>query len=90
MPVYDYSCKDCGHFTASRPMSEYKAPADCPSCGAASERVLVTAPGVAGMDGGTRTAMASSERSGSEPKRHSHGAGCGCCGGGVTKVSRAG
>jgi putative FmdB family regulatory protein len=87
MPVYDYSCNECGVFTASRPMSEYKAPATCPTCGAQAERVFVTAPAVAGMDAGARTAMASSERSAGEPTRGGHGAGCACCSG-VSKVSR--
>jgi putative FmdB family regulatory protein len=86
MPAYDYSCNECGTFTASRPMSEYKAPTACPTCGELAERVLVTAPGVAGMDAGTRTAMASSERAASAPK--SHGGGCACCSG-VRKVSPA-
>ena len=90
MPVYDYRCQDCGVFTANRPMSEYKAPASCPTCGEPAERVLVSAPGVAGMDAGARTAMAGSERSAGEPRRHSHGAGCGCCGGGVRKMTQAG
>lgn len=86
MPVYDYHCPECGVFSANRPMSEYKAPAACPSCGAEASRALVTAPAVAGMDAGARTAMASSERSASAPK--SHGGGCACCSS-VRKVSPA-
>lgn len=82
MPFYDYECADCGSFSALHPMVRAAEPAACPSCGAASGRVILSAPFVAGMDSRRRNAMATNERSRHEPARSSgqHPAGCGCCG----------
>ena len=80
MPVYDYDCAQCGPFTATRPMADSAAPLDCPDCGVAAPRAFFTAPAVAGMDAGRRSAMASNERSaGDQSMSKSHAAGCGCC-----------
>jgi putative FmdB family regulatory protein len=41
MPKYDYACPDCGAtHEQERPMSEAAAPACCPVCAAAAERVF--------------------------------------------------
>jgi putative FmdB family regulatory protein len=82
MPFYDYSCEDCGTFTRLRPMALAADPAPCPDCGTSARRVILTAPGIATMDAGRRSAFVTNERSAHAPKLASkgHGAGCGCCG----------
>lgn len=89
MPAYDYECRDCGVFTAVRPMSDWRAPHPCPACGGEAPRAFVTAPVVAGMDPQRRTAMATNERSRHEPRRSTggHAPGCGCCSGGMKRRS---
>jgi len=78
MPQYDYGCPSCGSFTLSRPMAEYDRPQPCPGCGETAPRVLLTVPAIGGMDGASRVAAATNERSANEPRR-SHPGGCGCC-----------
>ena len=72
MPRYDYSCERCGSFEAWRPMSEYSAPSDCPSCGNPSPR-KVTAPFIADMNPHTRIAHERNEKSAHEPRVMSRG-----------------
>lgn len=85
MPTYDYSCGGCGGFDAFRSMSQRDEPAACPGCGAASPRVFASAPRLALLDGGTRSAFDTNERARHEPRsskeyaRLRHPAGCGCC-----------
>ena len=85
MPTYDYACAGCGGFDAIRAVAQRDAPAACPDCGSASPRVFVTAPRLALMESGTRSAIATNERARHEPKRSrdyarlAHPAGCGCC-----------
>jgi putative FmdB family regulatory protein len=44
MPIYGYACKSCEHsFDALQKMSDPKL-VDCPECGAASLRKLLSAP----------------------------------------------
>jgi hypothetical protein len=63
-------------------MAEYADPQPCPDCGSQSPRVMLTAPMLANMDAGRRTAFATNERSRHEPKStKKHGAGCSCCSG---------
>jgi putative FmdB family regulatory protein len=83
MPIYDYQCKECGVFTALRPMSECREPLACPECGEAAVRVFLSMPAIAGMDPALRKAVATNERSTHEPRssRLGHGAGCNCCSG---------
>jgi putative FmdB family regulatory protein len=84
MPVYEYRCDTCGVFNAHRPMVEYLEPHVCPECGTPSARVLLTAPGLASMDGGRRAAFGVNERSANAPRQatgHTHGPHCGCGGG---------
>jgi putative FmdB family regulatory protein len=91
MPTYDYSCNDCGDFAALRPLRERNDPLACPSCGAIAQRVMVHSPALTSMSSLTRLAHATNERAAHAPKTSaehaaSHGAGCGCCGG---KISRS-
>jgi putative FmdB family regulatory protein len=83
MPLYDYHCAGCGGFSDLRPMAQSADPADCPSCGAAAPRVLVSSPMLATMDAGQRLAHGRNERSAHEPRHSSerarHPANCGCC-----------
>lgn len=90
MPVYDYACPQCGPFEELRPMAEFQAPQACPSCGEESPRVVLTAPGLALMEAGRRTALATNERSANAPKRAGgHGPNCGCAAHGGAKRSTA-
>jgi putative FmdB family regulatory protein len=85
MPTYDYACAGCGGFDAFRTLASRDEPAACPDCGAASPRVFASAPRLALMVSGTRSAMETNERARHEPKssreyaRLKHPAGCGCC-----------
>lgn len=97
MPIYEYECPDCGGFSASGPMALYQEPADCPGCGHASPRALLSAPAFAGMQASTRKAHAINERSAHEPREsrktepHKHSSSCGCGSGkiGATKTVKA-
>jgi putative FmdB family regulatory protein len=85
MPTYDYACGGCGGFDAIRALTLRNEPAACPDCGGASPRVLVSAPRLALMDSGTRSAVQTNQRAQHEPRRSAeyarlkHPAGCGCC-----------
>lgn len=84
MPLYEYVCETHGLFKALRPMEEYGAPCACPSCGAPSQRVLLTPPRLGSRDRARMQAHAVNERSSDSPKRLSeHGPGCSCCSGGA-------
>jgi putative FmdB family regulatory protein len=93
MPTYDYDCPSCGGFDAFRSLSQRNEPAACPDCGTAAPRVMVSAPRLALMDGGVRTAIGVNERASHEPKRSGdyarlkHPPGCGCCGTGRSKAT---
>jgi putative FmdB family regulatory protein len=91
MPTYDYSCNDCGDFSALRPMSERNDPLACPTCGEIAQRVMSSSPALASMNSLARSAHATNERAAHAPKTSaeyaaSHGAGCSCCSG---KASRS-
>jgi putative FmdB family regulatory protein len=80
VPVYDYLCGECGPFSELKPMSAFSDPCDCPGCGQASERAILHAPFIAGMDATKRTAIGVNERSANEPRSSAaHGSSCGCC-----------
>jgi putative FmdB family regulatory protein len=83
MPIYEYGCDDCGPFTMLRPMADYATPQQCPECGVAAPRVMLTVPSIAGMSSSRRAAFATNERSAHEPRLASatgaHRPGCGCC-----------
>lgn len=88
MPVYEYSCKDCGIFEDIKPMSQFSAPCACPDCGADAPRVMLTTPRLSAVSSTVRHAHETNERSADTPKRSTHGPGCGCCGGGSKKQSK--
>ncbi len=95
MPVYEYLCDSCGPFTDLRPMAECDLPRDCPDCHTTAPRVILTAPHLFGMTAERRRAHATNERSAHAPKtlgdmKASHGAGCACCSGGSTRMTRRG
>jgi putative FmdB family regulatory protein len=95
MPVYEYLCSDCGPFTAMRPMAECDLPSDCPACSANAPRVILTAPHFSTMPAAKRQAHAANERSAHAPLtlasfKTSHGAGCACCSGKSSRMSRRG
>jgi putative FmdB family regulatory protein len=85
MPTYDYACPDCGGFDAFRHLGDRNQPAECPDCGALSQRVFVSAPRLACVSSDTRRAIEGNERSAHAPisskdySRLRHPAGCGCC-----------
>lgn len=77
MPMYDYHCESCGPFSALRPLSEFREPMACPSCGVGATRVIL-APNLACMSASNRTAWERNERSAHEPRRSSCSSGnCG-------------
>ena len=95
MPVYDYLCAACGPFTEMRPMAEFELPFDCPSCGREAQRAYLTAPRLSGMSAERRLAHATNERSANQPStfssmKKSHGAGCACCSGKSSRMTRRG
>lgn len=66
MPVYAFTCEDCGPFDVMRPMDEAAAAASCPSCGIRARRVF-TPPGLALMARPLRGALDAEEKSAHEP-----------------------
>ncbi|MEM9219793.1 MAG: zinc ribbon domain-containing protein [Cyanobacteria bacterium P01_F01_bin.150] len=41
MPLYDYTCQNCGDFEAWRRMAEVKTPLPCPDCEAIATRLYI-------------------------------------------------
>ena len=87
MPIYEYDCADCGDFTQLRPMADRDQACACPYCGGVSQRVILSAPGLATMAGSQRRAHAANERSANAPQtveeyasKRKHPSGCSCCG----------
>jgi len=84
MPVYDYKCKDHGVFHDLATFEESDKPADCPTCGGVSPRIIMVAPSVLGLDRNTRQAHERNEKARHEPMQsssradHVHNEGCGC------------
>jgi putative FmdB family regulatory protein len=74
MPLYPYSCNDCGDFEAWRSMAACDQSAACPRCGKPSRRA-VAAPNILGMNEHTRIAHMRNEKSAHEPRvvRKEHG-----------------
>ncbi len=78
MPLYDYSCDDCGTFRDWNPMSASAMPAVCPNCGENASRII-TAVFIANMNPHNRIAHQRNEKSTHEPqivrkKTHEHDA----------------
>ncbi|MEM9253373.1 MAG: zinc ribbon domain-containing protein [Planctomycetota bacterium] len=70
MPLYEYCCDTCGVFEAFRPISKSESPAECPSCGIDSPRVL-SVPRTRLLASSTRIGMERNEKSRHEPGRKS-------------------
>ena len=66
MPIYAFSCANCGSFDLARPVAEAGAPATCPVCGMEARRVF-TPPGLALLAKPTRSALDLEEKSAHEP-----------------------
>lgn len=80
MPVYEYTCRQCGDFSALRPIAQRHDPLVCQACGQQALRVIVTPPALSAMSGSRRLAHATNERSAHEPKSSArHGMSCQCC-----------
>jgi putative FmdB family regulatory protein len=80
MPLYDFTCDDCGDFSVFLTIGERNDPTSCPCCSLAGKR-LILAPNLALMNPFTRKATAINEKSRHEPRMstgHSCGSGCGC------------
>jgi len=80
MPVYDFSCPECGDFRALLTIDERNDPTPCPDCSRVGQR-LILAPNLALMNPIKRKATAINEKSRHEPRistGHSCGSGCGC------------
>lgn len=83
MPVYDFTCRDCGDFRELRTIAERNEPALCPLCTGQAQRLILAA-GLALMNPFLRKAHGVNEKSRHEPKirdSHSCGSGCGCSSG---------
>lgn len=93
MPVYDYLCDKCGPFTGMRPMAECELALECPHCGIDAPRAYLTPPNFSGLSAERRLAHATNERSAHAPStlsgmKKSHGAGCACCTGKSSRMTR--
>lgn len=67
MPVYNYTCQDCGDFELFRSIEERNHLATCPVCSGLAERFIV-APNLALMNRNVRFAHATNERNRHEPR----------------------
>jgi putative FmdB family regulatory protein len=71
MPVYAFSCADCGPFDVTRRGADAGAPAACPACGAEARRVF-TPPGLALLARPVRGLLDREEKSAHEPDVVAH------------------
>jgi putative FmdB family regulatory protein len=69
MPMYEYECDEHGRFEQLRPLSEYAAPAPCPTCELGAPRV-VSVPHLCALPRSTMVAHARNEKSCHEPALH--------------------
>ncbi|MHB1246827.1 MAG: FmdB family zinc ribbon protein [Sulfuriferula sp.] len=77
MPTYDYLCTQCKLQFEARHAINASSP-DCPVCGGATKKVILSAPAMHGnMARGRDLAMRSLQPKPGEDK-HVHGSGCGC------------
>jgi len=67
MPIYSFTCRNCGDFTEMRGIALADAAATCPRCGDAAQRVF-TAPHIARMDPALYRARELNEKSAHEPR----------------------
>lgn len=93
MPVYDYKCREHGHFYKLARLEDAAKPAACPTCGSLSARVIVLPPELRGLEQDRgHAARDRNERSQHEPifstpdrraeeaerRAHAEKKGCGC------------
>ncbi|TVP59649.1 MAG: zinc ribbon domain-containing protein [Halomonadaceae bacterium] len=92
MPVYDYKCREHGHFHGLETLAQSAQPKACPVCGVMSARIIVIPPHIIAANQALRSAQARNEKSRHEPvfsnqesraeelkrREHRHGKGCGC------------
>jgi putative FmdB family regulatory protein len=79
MPTYDYLCTRCKLQFEARHAINASSP-DCPVCGGAAQKVILSAPSMHGhMARGRDLAMRSLQPKPGQEK-HVHGPGCGCGG----------
>ncbi|MDQ3363267.1 MAG: zinc ribbon domain-containing protein [Actinomycetota bacterium] len=78
MALYEYKCADCdGRFDLMRSMSASDEPAECPECGSAESRRVIS-----NFASITPGASAMSSNPMMDARIASSGGGGGCCGGG--------
>jgi putative FmdB family regulatory protein len=90
MPVYDFTCHDCGDFRELRTIEGRNEPCACPTCKKEAQRMIL-APGLALMNPGLRKAHGVNEKSRHEPsvrESHSCSSRCGCGSGSGTKIRK--
>lgn len=88
MPVYDYTCQECGDFVLFRPVEERNHAASCPCCQGVAQR-FISAPNLALMNPVKRRAHSVNERSRHDPRvsnAHQCSSRCGCGTPGGTKI----
>jgi putative FmdB family regulatory protein len=71
MPVYVFTCRECGPFELPRPMAEAGKAAHCPACHRKARRVF-TPPGLARLARPVRRALETEEASACEPQVATH------------------
>lgn len=69
MPIYQYTCANCGLFEEAAPISRFAEPCDCPTCGASSPRNLLSVPQLSKLTPIARQAHNVNERASDAPKR---------------------
>jgi putative FmdB family regulatory protein len=67
MPVYVFTCAECGSFELARPMAEAGSRAYCPTCEHEARRVF-TPPRLARLAAPVRQALETEEASAHEPR----------------------
>jgi putative FmdB family regulatory protein len=67
VPIYAFTCAECGPFEVQRPVTEAGAPASCPSCRGEARRVF-TPPGLALLARPLRKTLDLEEKSRHEPE----------------------
>lgn len=67
MPIYEFSCENCGPFEQRRGFSQASEPIDCPTCQTPATR-LYSAPGLYKTSQTERIARYRNEKSAHEPR----------------------
>ena len=69
MPTYQYLCDARGPCEEVAPSSRFAEPCDCPACGAASPRNLLSLPQLSRLNSVARSGHAINERASDSPRR---------------------